>query len=94
VAKYCGDFLSHFGFNVNLLQHYENRASVLSCKKGIGKVPGVMVCAHMDTVPIGEAAWQHDPLGGDISDSKEHKSLDNLYFLSYFVYFVLRSVVI
>lgn len=70
VAKYCGDFLSHFGFNVNLLQHSENRASVLSCKRGIGKVPGVMVCAHMDTVPIGEAAWQHDPLGGDISDGK------------------------
>ncbi len=70
IASYCGDFLRHLGFEVNLIRHSEKRASVLACLKGSGQVPGVMVCGHLDTVPIGAIPWQHKPLGGDITDGK------------------------
>jgi succinyl-diaminopimelate desuccinylase len=70
LARYCGDFLRGIGFEVSLLKHSENRASVLACLKGSGQVPGVMVCSHMDTVPVGEVPWQHDPLGGEVFDGK------------------------
>lgn len=70
VAKYCSEFLDNLGFEVNLLKHSDNRASILACLKGTGQVPGVMVSAHMDTVPIGKSAWKHDPLGGDISEGR------------------------
>jgi succinyl-diaminopimelate desuccinylase len=70
MARYCGDFLSRLGFEVRLLEHSENRASVLACLKGTGSVPGVMVCSHLDTVPVGILPWQHNPLGGEIDDGK------------------------
>ncbi len=70
IANYCGDFLRNLGFEVNLIQHSEKRASVLSCLRGSGQVPGVMVCGHLDTVPVGAIPWNHEPWGGKISDGK------------------------
>lgn len=70
LARYCGDFLKRIGFEVNLIAHSEKRASVLACLKGTGQVPGVMVCSHLDTVPLGAIPWQHNPLGGEIADGK------------------------
>jgi succinyl-diaminopimelate desuccinylase len=70
VANYCGDFLRHLGFEVNLILHSEKRASILACLRGSGQLPGVMVCGHLDTVPTGAIPWQHKPLGGDIDDGK------------------------
>ena len=70
IAKYCADFLSNLGFEVELLQHSETRASVLACLRGSGQVPGVLVCGHLDTVPVGAITWQHEPLGGEIFDGK------------------------
>lgn len=70
LARFCEDFLKNLGFEVRLLQHSQGRASILACLKGSGKTKGVMACAHMDTVPLGAAAWQHDALSGDIADGK------------------------
>jgi len=70
IAEYCADFLRSLGFEVNLLQHSEKRASVLACLRGTGQKPGVMVCGHLDTVPIGAIPWKHAPLSGEISDGK------------------------
>jgi succinyl-diaminopimelate desuccinylase len=70
VAEYCRDFLKPLGFEINLIMHSENRASLLGCRKGIGQLPGVLICAHMDTVPVGEVKWKHDPLGGELADGK------------------------
>lgn len=70
LARYCGNFLSRLGFEIKLLQHSEKRASVLAHLKGSGQVPGVMVCGHLDTVPVGAISWKHAPLGGEIADGK------------------------
>lgn len=70
LAKYCLVFLKNLGFDVQYINHSESRASVLACLKGNGKTKGVMICAHMDTVPLGESAWQHDALSGEISNGK------------------------
>lgn len=70
VARYCGDFLKGLGFKVSLINHSKKRASVLACLKGTGLLPGVFVCGHMDTVPVGEVAWKHKPLEGEIAEDK------------------------
>jgi succinyl-diaminopimelate desuccinylase len=70
IANYCTDFLSRLGFEIKLLQHSEKRASVLGCLKGTGQIPGVMVCGHLDTVPVGAIPWKHEPLDGEIADDK------------------------
>ncbi|MBE0687205.1 MAG: M20/M25/M40 family metallo-hydrolase, partial [Anaerolineaceae bacterium] len=70
IARYCSDFLLRLGFEIRLLQHSEKRASVLARLKGSGQVPGVMVCGHLDTVPVGAIPWKHAPLGGEISDGR------------------------
>jgi succinyl-diaminopimelate desuccinylase len=70
IAKYCADFLSNIGFEVELIQHSTTRASVLACLRGSGQVPGVLVCGHLDTVPVGAITWKHEPLGGEIIDGK------------------------
>jgi succinyl-diaminopimelate desuccinylase len=70
IARYCTDFLSQLGFEIKFLQHSEKRASVLARLRGFGQGPGVMVCGHLDTVPIGAITWQHEPLGGEVIDGK------------------------
>ncbi len=70
IANYCADFLQTLGFEIELIQHSEKRASVLARLRGSDQVPGVMVCGHLDTVPVGAITWQHEPLGGEIFDGK------------------------
>lgn len=70
IAKYCANFLNTLGFEIKLIQHSETRASVLARLRGSDQVPGVIVCGHLDTVPVGAITWQHEPLGGEIFDGK------------------------
>lgn len=70
LAKYCQAYLIRLGFEAELLPHSDERASVLAHLKGTGQTAGVLICAHMDTVPLGEVSWQHDALGGEIFDGK------------------------
>jgi succinyl-diaminopimelate desuccinylase len=49
-----------------------NRANVIGRLAGTGQRPALVLCAHLDTVPPGEAAWARDPLSGDVADGRVH----------------------
>lgn len=70
LATYCHSLLSQLGLSSQLIEHSETRASVLACLKGNGSVPGVMICSHMDTVPVGAAPWKHPPFSGELVEDK------------------------
>lgn len=47
----------------------KGRDSLLAHLKGRGECPPIILCGHMDTVPIGDvSAWQYDPLRFTLSD--------------------------
>ena len=38
--------------------------------QGRGGAPNLLYSAHLDTVPAGAEAWQHDPFGGEVAEGK------------------------
>ena len=38
--------------------------------RGAGPGPRLVLNGHLDTFPIGDARWEHDPLGGDLVDGR------------------------
>lgn len=69
-AEYCGNYLKTLGFSVEYIVHSENRASVIGHLPGTKKGAGVLICSHIDTVPVGAINWDHDPFGGELIDGK------------------------
>jgi len=72
LAEYCALYLEHLSFEVSLINHGQNRSSLLARLPGKGNKPGVLLSAHLDTVPPGLSAWKHDPLSGLIADGNVH----------------------
>lgn len=46
------------------------RANVLVRLPGQGVAPTLVYCGHLDTVPLGEAAWDHEPLDAEVSEGR------------------------
>ena len=44
--------------------------SVLGRRKGAQPGPTLILDAHLDTVPVTQAAWQHDPFGAEIAGGR------------------------
>ncbi|MSP12552.1 MAG: M20 family peptidase [Chloroflexi bacterium] len=60
------DWLGRAGIEVTRQVVTGGRANIIARLKGDGSQPALLLCAHQDTVPPGEAAWSRDPLGGEI----------------------------
>jgi succinyl-diaminopimelate desuccinylase len=65
----CAERVAHLleegGFEVDIHEFAPGRASVLARLDGAG-APLAFV-GHLDTVPLGAAAWKHDPFAGETS---------------------------
>ncbi|WP_308720218.1 succinyl-diaminopimelate desuccinylase [Komagataeibacter xylinus] len=61
--------LEGIGFSVTLLPFGEGAARTpnLFASLGTGQ-PHLCFAGHTDVVPVGDAAWTHDPFGGEIHD--------------------------
>ncbi|CAM2745433.1 succinyl-diaminopimelate desuccinylase [Komagataeibacter xylinus] len=61
--------LEGIGFSVTLLPFGEGTARTpnLFARLGTGQ-PHLCFAGHTDVVPVGDAAWTHDPFGGEIHD--------------------------
>lgn len=72
IAEYCASFLDRQGLETRLISHSDTRASALACMRGRqgGQKPGLLICSHIDTVPIGAGEWLYDPFGGEIAEGK------------------------
>jgi succinyl-diaminopimelate desuccinylase len=46
------------------------RANVVARLKGTGAAPPLVLSAHLDTVPVGDAPWDFDPHAGDVVDGR------------------------
>ena len=68
LAEYCARYLEDLALEVSVINHGQNRSSLLARLPGKGNKPGVLFSAHLDTVPPGLTAWEHDPLSGLIAD--------------------------
>lgn len=51
-------------------REYRDRPNVAAVYPGRGKGRSLLLSGHIDTMPVGDAPWRHDPLGGRIEDGR------------------------
>jgi acetylornithine deacetylase len=51
---------------------YDDRPNVVGVLKGKGAGKSLLFSGHMDTVPLGDEPWDHDPFGGEVEDGKQY----------------------
>ena len=49
---------------------YTNRPNVNAVRRGSGGGRSLILSGHIDTVPVGAAAWTRDPFGGAIEGNR------------------------
>lgn len=70
----CADFvrqlLQDLGFRVEGYEHAPGRTSLVARAGRIGGARSLCFVGHLDTVPLGQSAWQQDPFAGRIVDGR------------------------
>jgi succinyl-diaminopimelate desuccinylase len=70
----CADFvrrlLEDLGFSVESYEHAPGRTSLVARSGLIGGARSLCFVGHLDTVPLGKAAWKEDPFAGRIVDGR------------------------
>ncbi len=70
LSRFVAGWLEANNIEAELRPVEGERANLIGRVRGNGGPPLVLI-AHLDTVPIGDASkWQHDPFGGEIQDGK------------------------
>ena len=69
-AELVGRRLESAGFAMTEHELGPGRTSLVARWPGRGDGPALCLTAHLDTVPLGAAAWEHDPLGGEIDGDR------------------------
>lgn len=72
-AAYLGALLAEAGFQVEYHEFSPGRTSVIARLAGYrssGQGKPICFTGHLDTVPIGSAAWNDDPCGGQIKGGR------------------------
>jgi succinyl-diaminopimelate desuccinylase len=68
-AERVARLLQDGGFQVSRHEFAPGRTSVVA-RHGRGAKPALALAGHLDTVPLGAAAWTREPFGGEIVDGK------------------------
>lgn len=69
-AEFLCAYLESAGIGVELISFGEGRANLLASVGGSPEKPPLCFTGHIDTVPLGAAAWNRDPFAGEISDGR------------------------
>ena len=64
-AHHIGGMLEASGFRVDYHEFADQRTSLVARLDGSGDGPPICFTGHIDVVPLGKAAWSHDPFGGE-----------------------------
>ncbi|WP_345830112.1 M20 family metallopeptidase (plasmid) [Pantoea sp. BRR-3P] len=64
--QFLADWLSERGFTVNLSSFGAGRSNLIAHLHGASPGKPLAFTGHLDTVPLGNQPWQHDPFGSDI----------------------------
>lgn len=70
--RFCAGLLEQAGFDCDVTPMGKRRANLIATR---GLTPGghaLGFSGHLDTVPLGSAAWRHPPLGGELADGRIH----------------------
>jgi succinyl-diaminopimelate desuccinylase len=69
-ADHLARLLEAAGLDVAAHSFAEGRTSLVARLSGGGEAPPLCFTGHLDTVPLGEAAWSREPLGGEIDGDR------------------------
>jgi succinyl-diaminopimelate desuccinylase len=69
-ADFLADRLEAAGFQVTPFPLAEGRPNLIVRGPGVCRRPPLCLSGHLDTVPLGERAWRHDPLAGTIAGDR------------------------
>ena len=65
-ARYLGSLLESVGFDVRCYDFAPRRTTVIARLNGTNNRSPLCFTGHIDTVPLGAAAWNYDPFSGEI----------------------------
>ncbi len=68
-ARYLANMLEAAGFEVVLLPFEPDRPNLIA-RSGTTNRPPLCFSGHLDTVPLGSARWEWDPLGGAVAGDR------------------------
>jgi succinyl-diaminopimelate desuccinylase len=71
-AEFLADLLSAAGFAVTLPSLDSERTNLVATRGGDKRQAPLVFTGHIDVVPLGARAWQHDPFGAEIMDGRIH----------------------
>jgi succinyl-diaminopimelate desuccinylase len=69
-ADLVGARLEDAGLDVRRHPLAEGRDSLVAHLPGSGERPALCLTAHLDTVPLGRARWEHEPLAAVVDDGR------------------------
>ena len=64
-ARHLGALLEASGFQVDYYEFAEDRTSLVARLEGGADQPPICFTGHIDVVPLGRAAWRHEPFAGE-----------------------------
>jgi acetylornithine deacetylase/succinyl-diaminopimelate desuccinylase-like protein len=69
-AVFLQGILEAEGIQTRLIEHGENRASLIGWLRGDGTAPPLCLLSHIDVVPSELEHWTHGPLSGEVVDGQ------------------------
>lgn len=68
--RFLAAWLANQGFDVELTSFGERRTNLIAQLPGLTPGEPLAFTGHLDTVPLGNQPWQHDPFGRDIEGDR------------------------
>jgi len=69
-AHFLGALLSQAGFETRYHEFAEGRTTLVARKGSSPDRGPIVFTGHIDTVPLGTAAWSHDPFAGEVDGDR------------------------
>lgn len=64
------DWAQAYGLEADLQTLSGHQANAVVRFKGAGIGPGLLLCGHLDTVPVQQDEWRHDPFGAVVEEGR------------------------
>ena len=70
IAEFIGEILISHGFDVKYPKLSKNRWNLIAEKWVTDKFSPIVLCGHLDVVPLSSKKWNEEPFGGKIKNGK------------------------
>ena len=69
-AEYLSALLKEKGFQTAQYEFEKDRTTLVAELHSKSDEPPICFAGHIDTVPLGDSPWKHDPFAGEIEDGE------------------------